>query len=282
MYLRLRCSVTTGTLFLLAILAGCGTLPTKEELANLDYGSCPENYAAKIKAVFQDGTLYSYSGDPIIYPPRKYWYKESALKGGRLYVGYLVPVTVDIKRRGLEFNIGKQTYGLLFKNNELVKTIYPDNFRLLAVKDLIGPLPKDDRDWEIGFSDAKGSPVIMEWALPGETVQNWSELITHQAFLSVPTDMSHERLMQGARTQTEKDCRNVKWTVISQSPEEVFFERHASECAPIRDEYAIEKLVQGVRSLNQIAYARNSPFSDTDRKKWLDIMAKVKLSDECT
>lgn len=50
------------TMFVLLILiAGCATPPpTKEEIANLDYGSCPTGYEEQIKSHFKSGFLTAY------------------------------------------------------------------------------------------------------------------------------------------------------------------------------------------------------------------------------
>ncbi|MEE9157864.1 MAG: hypothetical protein V3U60_05705, partial [Gammaproteobacteria bacterium] len=42
--------------------------------------------------------------------------------------------------------------------------------------------PFDDRDWEIGHTAVQGDQMVLEYILSGETVENWSELITVQTF----------------------------------------------------------------------------------------------------
>ena len=281
MALRVRIETVAIALLVLATAYACATPPRRDDVAALNYGTCPVNYLERAKAEFRDDALYSYGGDPIVFPPQKFWYREPALRGGALLAGYVVPVSVDVKRRGLAFSLGRQTFGLLFSNNEVIKKIEPAEFETIDIRQTVGPLPRDERDWKVGFSDSKGNRILTELVPPGETVQNWSELITTQTFVNVRPAVTLDSFVQAYRASFAKGCRDVKWVILSQSPHEILLERHASACAPVRDEYAIEKLIRGVRTLNSVAYARATPFSGGERQKWLDIVSKSRLTGDC-
>jgi hypothetical protein len=273
--------------FALILIAGCVTPPTKEEIANLDYGSCPNTHLEKIKSHFQSGLLTAYEGEPVVWPPRKFWYQSvdhsSPLDLGKLYAGYLVPVMAN-KTRGLtdtQFPVGEQIYGFLFKNDELVKLISPVTMAQLTISEQFGPLPTDKRDWKIGNSGGKGNQSIVEWVIQGESVQNWSELITLQTFAHVPLKITPEYLAKGAESSFKKRCARVTQTTLFTTRTEIIVERAASECAPSRDEYAIEKYIRGPYTIHHVAYAKTVPLNDTERQKWTALIKRATIFGDC-
>ncbi len=270
------------TVSLVAMLSvGCVTPPPNEEIANLDYGSCPSNYETKIKENFQSRLIVVYLGEPIIWPPQRYWFKESPLLGGKLYAGFLVPVTVEQKHRLEPRMNGKQLYGFIFKDNELVKTLDPMRTDSISISESTGPLPKDERDWKVGHSTSNDARSITEWVLPGETVQNWSELITLQSFSNVSMNLTPEKLARDVAEGHKKNCTNVSLKILTSSLTEVLYERVATNCAPLRDEYAIGKYIRGPRTMSSIFYTKTSALNETEKKKWTGIVERVKLMNEC-
>ena len=267
-------------LFFVIFISGCTTMPTKEEIANLDYGSCPTGYKEKIKSHFEGGLLVAYSGDPIIWPPRKQWYKESPLKGGKLLAGYLVPVTANMTR-GAPQLLGHREYGFLFKNGEVITKLEPLQMQYLNLYDAVGPIPKDDRKWKKGHSTVNKKQVIIEWVPPGETVQNWSELVTMHIIRNTSRTLTPLKLAEITKEEFKKTCANVTQKIISITTNSALIERTTTSCAPARDEYSIIKIVNGLRSTTLITYASTSQFSKADREKWIKLVDNAQLMNEC-
>jgi len=267
---------------LLSFLAGCATPPSKEELASLDYGSCPKNYEKIIKERFQGGLLNAYSGEPIIWAPRKYWYKDP-FAGSHLYAGYLVPVMADLTR-GNQLFIGKRLYGFLFKNDELVREINPNIMQTLNIPEQVGPIPKDERDWNEGHSNQEKNTIILEYVPPGETVQNWSELVSMQIIQNVPLEVSAEKFVAEIADQhrsRKPGCEIVSQKIVASSQTEVLYEQSLAKCAPFRDEYSIRKAIRGPRSLMEVSYSKTSALSDLEKRKWEEIVGKTTLLNVC-
>jgi hypothetical protein len=280
MNLPIHCGPIAAALFLSAVVAGCATPPTKEELAALDYGACPRNYEAKIKEHFQSGLLVAYSGEPVIWPPQKYWYKAPPLEGSKLYAGYLVVVMVDQKRGSPQLQ-GKRLYGFLFKDDELVKKLDPMQMNFLGTQEAVGPIPKDERDWKVGHSAHNENQLIDEWVLPGETVQNWSELISVQIARNVPLNVTPEQLVAIANQLHKKTCADVSQKVLNSSSTELLYEQTTRNCAPIRDEYSIRKSIRGPRTMTEVSYTRTTVMNDAEKKKWTEIVGRAKFLTEC-
>jgi hypothetical protein len=280
MNLLIQCGPIAVTLFLSVVVAGCATPPNKEELAALDYGACPQNYEAKIKERFQSGVLVAYSGEPIIWPPQRYWYKAPPIEGSKLYAGYLVVVMVDQKRGSPQLQ-GKQLYGFLFKDDELVKKLDPMQMYSLGTQEAVGPIPKDERDWKVGHSAHNKNQLIEEWVLPGETVQNWSELISLQIYRNVSLEVTPEKVVAIAAQLHKKTCSDVSQKAHSSSPTELLYEQTTRNCAPIRDEYSIRKTIRGPRTMTEVSYAKTTVMNDAEKKKWTEIVGRAKFLNEC-
>lgn len=273
------------SLFILASISAlsmnCVAQPTPEEQVAFDYGSCPTNYDSKIREYFQSGLIVTYLSEPVIWSPRKYWYKEPWLMGGNTYSGYLVPVTIEQKHRLEPTMNGRQLYGFLFKDNELIKTPGLMQMRNYRISESIGPLPSDERDWKIGHSARNDALSTTEWVLPGETVQNWSELITLQGFYRVPPDFSPEKFARDVAEGHKKDCASVSLNIVTSSRTEALYERTSTNCASNHVEFDIGKYILGPRTVSSIFYSRRSESTEIEKRKWIDIINKVELMNEC-
>ena len=269
-----------AALWILLVLAGCATPPTEAELAALNYGACPRTHESKIKEYFQ-GTLFTgYAGDPIIWPPKQYWYKETPVDGGRFLSGYLVPVRVE-QTRGPIPTAGHQLYGFLFKDDQVVKTFPPFHMRTLTIQEDVGPLPDDGRGWKVGHEASRGNSRIIEWVLPGETVQAWSELISVQMIRGFSPEMTPAKIFELDSGMKRKGCADASGRVVAQSQTELLYEWKLSKCAPMRDEYLIGKFILGPRAMTHVWYAKTAPMSAAETKKWTDIVAKTKIFSDC-
>ncbi len=266
-------------ILLLSFLAGCAMSPTKQKLATLDYGACPRNYEAKIKEHFQSGLLFAYSGEPIIWPPQKFWYKSPPLGGGKLNTGYLVIVMVD-QTGGRFQSRGKRLYGFLFRGDKIVKKWNPMEMDRLPTSEGVRPMPKDERDWKEGYSKETAVRVLKEYVLPGETVHNWSELITFIIFRNVSLDTTPQKLVTGAEIQ-KKRCANVSKKVLASSQTELLFEQTLVNCAPMPNEYSIRKLIRGPRTIIEVSYSKKTVMKDAEKKKWTKIIGRAKFPNDC-
>jgi hypothetical protein len=267
----------------LSFLPGCVTAPSKDELAGLDYGACPRNYEAKVRGEFESGLLSGYSRELIIWSPQKFWFKGPPIEGGKLYAGYLVPVIAE-QTRGLSPTLGKQLHGLLFKDDQLLTTLGPARMPLFGIRESVGPIPKDERDWKLGHSTDQGSQVLFEYVLPAETVKNWSELISVQTVRNVRFDLTPDgfvAMVNELHKKKSPGCAVVSHRLLASTPKEVLYEQTLASCAPLRDEYSIRKVIRGPRTMTEVSYSKTTAMSDSDRNKWTAIVGRTSLLDEC-
>lgn len=278
-----------ATFFALILVSGCATPPTMEERAKLDYGSCPSTHVEKIKSHFQSNVLTAYEGEPVIWPPQKFSYTNPPInlsnlaEGGKLQAGYLVLVMAN-KTRGFnntDYPHGKHIYGFIFKNDELVRVVSPASIAGHRTKSDVGPLPVDEKDWKIGFSEEKGNQAIVEWVRDGQSVQNWSELITLQTFFRVTPNVTPGFIAKNRESSYKTRCARVTQTTLSVSETEAIIELATAECAPNRDEYHIEKYIRGPYTLHRVAYSKTAPLSNTERERWTALIKKAAFVGDC-
>jgi hypothetical protein len=157
---------------------------------------------------------------------------------------------------------GRSISGQLFKKTE---TVNP---------------PFGDRDWELGNRFAEGNRVVLEYVLSGETVENWSELITVQSF--VDATMTPRDLLSVLQQQTLKDCPNAMWNVIRQSDSDIVVEWRTEGCvgpADSDDQYEITRALSGPLALHTVSYVtkRQPHLPETERSEWIDRIGRAEL-----
>src|SRR4029453_261972 len=68
----------------------------------------------------------------------------------------------------------------------------------------------DGRGWVVGHQQRNANESLTEYVLPGQTVDNWRQLVTSTVFFQpVPV----ERLSDQIHTLMSKDCPSLVWNV---------------------------------------------------------------------
>ncbi len=272
--------ISIGAALFLAPLPYDAVAQPKEAEATADHGPCPKDYEKWIKERFQSGFLNAYAGEPTIWPPQKYSYRDLLLGN---VVGYLVPVMAELTR-GNRLFLGKQLYGFLFKNDEMVREINPNIMRSLNIREAVGPFPKDEREWKEGNAATSSNPIIIEYVLPSETVQNWSELITVQIVSNVSLEFDARRFVAEIEKQHKSrkpGCEIISQSVLSSDATSVLYEQSLVNCAPLRNEFSIRKVIRGPRAISEVSYAKASELTDAEKKTWTEIVGKTTLLSAC-
>lgn len=264
----MKALLLAGTIVFLT--GGVASSPTKAQSPDIDHGACPKTYFEKAKTAFRFTLLGKYDNFHV-WPPRKFLYKTPPREGGQIVAGYLVPVQIDRSITGL--------WALLFKNEEIVKKFDPLVLEDLAIPAPVISIPKDERDWIIGNSGELGNITFQEWVVRGDTVQNWNELLTAETHSNQPATLGTYLIVK--RQSLRRRFANVEEQTISETPSEVLIERSLVGRAEDRNEYHIARVVIGPRSLTNIVYARNTPFENATKAKWLEILRRTQILGDC-
>ena len=114
-------------------------------------------------------------------------------------------------------------------------------------------LPTDTK-WVTGNSQTiEGKYEINELIPEGETIQNWSELITIQNFASMSG--TPEQILEQLKVIREKACPgSTEWNIIDKNEHSILYEWRAKPCAGYPEQHEIARIIDGNWNRYRIAY----------------------------
>ena len=139
----------------------------------------------------------------------------------------------------------------------------------------IGP-NTDPLKWVEGnFQYVKGKYSITELIPKGETMQNWSELMTIQNFAN-PSG-TPEGSFESVKRLREKICPGqTTWNVIAKDEHSILYEWRAKSCAGFPEQHEIARIIDGRWNRFRIAYtAKVSEIPAESRSAWIESMSKA-------
>jgi hypothetical protein len=135
----------------------------------------------------------------------------------------------------------------------------------------------DGRNWTVGNHQESGGQRLTEYVLPGETVDNWKELVTSTVYPPVPI----EALVDRIHALMSKDCPSLVWNTIQQDERAAVFEWYDAGCGGYEPQVELDRLLIQSDGLYRLAYAvkMKGPLEPKRRKQWLDILTQVPLAE---
>lgn len=134
-----------------------------------------------------------------------------------------------------------------------------------------------DAQWSVGHEQyLKGKSAITEFVRPGETVQNWTELLT--VFTFPPKYLlSPDITMKFLKAKIEKRCQNVVWNVIQREEKKVLFEWKITDCSAHPDQHEVALLIYGKWTVFKISYVEKvKELTPEVRDKWIKAFSEAK------
>src|SRR5262249_11380246 len=129
----------------------------------------------------------------------------------------------------------------------------------------------DGRGWTIGNRQENATEILTEYVLPGQTVENWRELVTSTVFhQAVPIDAFVKRL----RSSLTEGCPSLVWNLIQQDQRTAVYEFHDAGCGGFEATTEIDRVtIEADRRMYRLAYAAKlqGPLAPARRKEWLDM-----------
>ena len=110
----------------------------------------------------------------------------------------------------------------------------------------------DGRGWTVGHQQRNEVQSLTEYVLPGQTVENWRELVTSTVhFQPVPV----ARLVDEIHRLMSKDCPSLIWNVIRQDERTIVFEWRDAGCGGYEPQAEIDRVTIEKDGLYRLAYA---------------------------
>jgi hypothetical protein len=124
-----------------------------------------------------------------------------------------------------------------------------------------------------GGSDRRGQ-TIAEFVPPGESIGNWSRLLTIQ-FIE-QKGVSPLVVMDQLRAAMQNRCPGSPWQIIQQDPTSVLYEWSIARCGSNPDQHEIARLLKGNDGIQRIAFAqKGADLPPSEREQWLKILSEA-------
>lgn len=140
-------------------------------------------------------------------------------------------------------------------------------------------LPDHDPGWEVGHSDSSGGSYIVEYVRKGESVEDWSELVTVLFTATPSTPQTFAQSMDFLRHELGKNCRSFEWSETHRTDSELVVDwRHRGCAAPAQHVVARFFLSDG--GLYSLQYARKTPtaLEEETISLWQGVFSRVSTS----
>ena len=126
--------------------------------------------------------------------------------------------------------------------------------------------------------DLPGVQQPEEFVLPGETVDNWTELVTVQTMPGFQERGTAESLSLEFKEKLLKSCPKATWTVLHEDKNDFTFEWQTTGCKGWDNQYEVSRIITGKTAMHRVAYAnRKLPISEDKRHQWIDLLGKASL-----
>ena len=129
----------------------------------------------------------------------------------------------------------------------------------------------DSRKWKLGWSAPPSASMLMqEFVLDGETVENWTELVTVQFFPGMQKIVSQEVFIAGQKLQLLKLCPSLVWNNIRVSDRDSMYEWSVKGCSGIKDQSEIARVARTDEGIHVWHYAvKKEEIPIATREEWI-------------
>ena len=134
----------------------------------------------------------------------------------------------------------------------------------------------DGRNWKLDFS-GEGVGSILEFIIDGETVYNWTGMITYNKLSALANGNTVKGYVDGFIKSISQACPGISSNIISQSDNEVIFEWSIVDCQGQQDQGEVDRVVATNDSVNILHYAAKP--SVQNKQQWVEIFNKINLGD---
>jgi hypothetical protein len=137
----------------------------------------------------------------------------------------------------------------------------------------------DGRGWSVGNRQENAKEILTEYVLPGDTVENWRELVTSTVFhQAVPLDPFIKQL----RSSLAEGCPSLVWNVIQQDQRTAIYEFRDDGCGGFEATSEIDRVtIESDKRMYRLGYAVKSkgPLPPARRKEWIGILTQTPLAE---
>lgn len=136
----------------------------------------------------------------------------------------------------------------------------------------------DNRQWEVANKQRNETQGVLECVLKGESVQNWSELVTAQVYFGLQDKVTPEEYMNAMVGRMKKMCPALIWNLIRQGKTDIMFEWDTTKCSGMDSQHEITRIITGKEGIHLAHYVtRKLPIAPEKRNEWITLLDAATL-----
>ena len=136
-----------------------------------------------------------------------------------------------------------------------------------------------DQIWTEGLRDNAGNKGLVEYFLPEEKPESWTEVIMVNYFKEMKGDDLLERFMSFTREGLHKQCTQVQWEDLADKPDGKIYTWSARNCKDWPDQTEVARVIIGKQGLYVLHYAtKEVPMPEKKRETWHDLFSEAKVT----
>jgi tetratricopeptide (TPR) repeat protein len=127
----------------------------------------------------------------------------------------------------------------------------------------------DNRKWVLGYQGSIDTASLMEYVIEGETVENWSELVT----VASQKQTTPEEFMKTTKERIARLCPTIEWKVLSKSDKEIMYECMITNCPGQDNQHEIARIISGENGIHRMHYVtKKVPITSEKREEWIGLL----------
>lgn len=133
--------------------------------------------------------------------------------------------------------------------------------------------------WNVGYSVENNVERITEFVRRGQTVENWTELVTLHEFNKAVGLKSVDEILAAHRNDLMARCPGSTLEVIQQQPDGVLYELRVVNCEAGADEHGLGRVLNGNSTRFMVQYAvRDTVAMIPERHaEWIDKLLALRI-----
>jgi hypothetical protein len=136
----------------------------------------------------------------------------------------------------------------------------------------------DSRAWSLSFEASTASRTIREYVLTGQTIENWTELVTSLFDASASTP---KEALARFRDDLARDCPSLRISIIEESAESILLEWQHEGCQGFPAQHEIRRITSGRGGVLTLSFAeKTKQLTSEKRTTWISIIRAARVRPE--
>ena len=150
--------------------------------------------------------------------------------------------------------------------------------KMLNPRDIV-VMTMDDAGRKAGHRVVNRGTTMAEWILPGEKVQNWTQLVSIQRMHGLAAaGQSPKQVADGMLASLTKQHPKAKYRFITASDDSVLYEWKIPDSDTQPAQHEIARLIKGQVDMHRVAIVIKQPeMPEALHKQWVQILSDAKL-----